>query len=94
VLPLIADIVKKEFPVFVDCGIDRGMDAFKALALGADAVSAGRIILEPLKKEGAAGVRKLITQMTEELAGALAATGSPDIRSIDPSVIWTPGRVR
>ena len=91
-LPEIAKIVRKQIPVFVDCSIDRGMDAFKALALGADAVSAGRIILDPLKKEGAEGVRKVITAMTEELAGAMAATYSRDIRSIDPSVIWTPDR--
>ena len=84
----IVKIIKKQIPVFVDCSIDRGMDAFKALALGADAVSAGRIIMGPLGAEGAEGVRKLIVTMTEELAGAMAATGSPDIRHIDPSLIW------
>ena len=94
VLPAIARIVRKRIPVFVDCGVDRGMDAFKALALGADAVSAGRIIMPPLGEEGAEGVRKLIVEMTEELAGAMAATGSPDIRHIDPSLIWAPGRER
>ncbi|MCL2093112.1 MAG: alpha-hydroxy-acid oxidizing protein [Treponema sp.] len=93
VLPSIAQIVKKQIPIFVDCSIDRGMDAFKALALGADAVSAGRIIMPPLGAEGAEGVRKLIIEMTEELAGAMVATGSKDIRSIDPSVIWRPDRL-
>ena len=92
ILPAIVKIVKKRIPVFVDCGIDRGMDAFKALALGADAVSAGRIIMGPLGTDGAEGVRKLIVQMTEELAGAMAATGSPDIRHIDPLLIWPPNR--
>jgi isopentenyl diphosphate isomerase/L-lactate dehydrogenase-like FMN-dependent dehydrogenase len=92
VLPAIVRIIHKQIPVFVDCGIDRGMDAFKALALGADAVSLGRIVMEPLKAEGAEGVRKLVEEMTAELAGALGATGSKDIRSIDPSVIWAPGR--
>jgi isopentenyl diphosphate isomerase/L-lactate dehydrogenase-like FMN-dependent dehydrogenase len=89
ILPAIVSIIRKRIPVFVDCSIDRGMDAFKALALGADAVSAGRIVMEPLKAEGAEGVRKLITEMTEELAGAMAATCSPDIRHIDPALIWT-----
>ena len=88
ILPAIVRIVKKQIPVFVDCSIDRGMDAFKALALGADAVSAGRIVMSPLGEEGAEGVRKKIVEMTEELAGAMAATGSRDIRHIDPSVIW------
>ncbi|MDR0455181.1 MAG: alpha-hydroxy-acid oxidizing protein [Treponema sp.] len=92
ILPAIARIVKKQIPVFVDCSIDRGMDAFKALALGADAVSAGRVIMPPLGAEGAEGVRKLIVEMTEELAGAMAATGCQDIRHIDPALIWSPDR--
>jgi isopentenyl diphosphate isomerase/L-lactate dehydrogenase-like FMN-dependent dehydrogenase len=90
ILPEIAKIVRKQIPIFVDCSINRGMDAFKALALGADAVSAGRIIMEPLRAEGAAGVRKTIVEMTEELAGTMATTNSPDIRHIDPSVLWLP----
>jgi isopentenyl diphosphate isomerase/L-lactate dehydrogenase-like FMN-dependent dehydrogenase len=92
ILPAIVKIVNKQIPVFVDCSIDRGMDAFKALALGADAVSAGRIIMPPLEAEGAEGVRKLIVEMTEELAGAMAATCSRDIRHIDPTLIWTAER--
>ncbi len=92
ILPAIVKLVNKQIPIFVDCGIDRGMDAFKAIALGASAVSAGRIVMGPLGKEGAEGVRKIITKMTEELAGAMAATGSPDIRHIDPDLIWPPDR--
>jgi isopentenyl diphosphate isomerase/L-lactate dehydrogenase-like FMN-dependent dehydrogenase len=46
--------------------------------------------MEPLRAEGAQGVRKTIVGMTEELAGVMAATNSPDIRHIDPSVIWLP----
>jgi len=94
VLPAIVRIVRKRIPVFVDCSINRGTDAFKALALGADAVSAGRIIMEPLRAEGAEGVRKTIAAMTEELAGIMAATNSPDIRHIDPSVLWLPNKQR
>jgi len=92
ILPSIAKIVRKRIPVFVDCSINRGMDAFKALALGADAVSAGRIIMEPLRAEGAEGVRKTIAAMTEELAGVMAATNSHDICHIDPSVLWLPNK--
>ena len=36
------------------------MDVFKALALGADAVSAGRIIMGPLQEKGAEGVKEQI----------------------------------
>jgi isopentenyl diphosphate isomerase/L-lactate dehydrogenase-like FMN-dependent dehydrogenase len=88
ILPRIAKVIDHQIPVFVDCGIISGMDVFKALALGADAVSAGRVIMEPLKKNGSEGVRDQILKMTEELAGVMARTCSRDIRSIDPTIIW------
>jgi len=87
ILPRIAKIVKRQIPVFVDCGISSGMDVFKALALGAAAVCAGRVLLEPLRENGAEGVKNQIIKMTDELKGGMAKTCSPDIRSIDPSVI-------
>lgn len=88
ILPKIAKVINHRIPIFVDCGIVSGMDVFKALALGADAVSAGRVIMEPLKKNGSEGVKDLIIRMTEELAGIMAKTCSRDLRSIDPAVIW------
>ncbi|HZK27986.1 MAG TPA: alpha-hydroxy acid oxidase [Thermoclostridium sp.] len=88
ILPKIAKVINHQIPIFVDCGIMSGMDVFKALALGADAVSAGRVIMEPLKKNGSEGVKNLIIKMTEELAGVMARTCSRDLSHIDPSVIW------
>lgn len=87
ILPRIAKVINHQIPIFVDCGIVSGMDVFKALALGADAVSAGRVIMEPLKKSGFEGVKAQIIKMTEELAGVMAKTCSKDIKNIDPSVI-------
>lgn len=89
VLPEIVKAVGGKMDVFVDCGIDRGFDAFKALALGATAVCVGRAVLDDLVREGAAGVTKRIDNMTRELAGAMARTGSPNIRQIDSSIIRT-----
>ncbi len=88
ILPKIAKLINKRIPIFVDCGVSSGMDVFKALALGADAVSVGRVIMDPLREKGAEGVKNKIREMTEELAGVMARTCSPDIRHIDPSVIW------
>jgi isopentenyl diphosphate isomerase/L-lactate dehydrogenase-like FMN-dependent dehydrogenase len=87
ILPKIVKVINHQIPVFVDCGIVSGMDAFKALALGADAVSVGRAIMEPLKINGSEGVKDQIIKMTEELAGVMARTCSVDLKSIDPSVI-------
>jgi len=87
ILPQIAKVINQQIPVFVDCGIMSGMDVFKALALGADAVSVGRAVMEPLRNNGSEGVRDKIVKMTEELAGVMARTCSRDIRNIDPTVI-------
>lgn len=89
VLPEIVAVVKGRIPVFVDCGFQTGMDAFKALALGATAISAGRVVMGPLAQEGPDGVKRVIRTMTEELAAAMARTASPDISHIDPKLLWT-----
>lgn len=89
ILPRIAKLVNKRIPIFVDCGMNRGLDAFKALALGATAVSAGRVVMEPLRNDGAQGVQRVIEGMTAELKWAMAVTCSRDITGIDPSVIRT-----
>ena len=88
ILPRIAKAIGRSMPIFVDCGIHSGIDVFKALALGAAAVCAGRALMEPLKAEGAKAVTKKIQDMTGELAGAMARTGSANIGYIDSSVIW------
>lgn len=93
ILPKIVKVIEHNIPIFVDCGVTSGMDVFKALALGADAVSAGRIIMGPLGANGSEGVRNLIVKMTEELAGTMARTCSPDIRHIDSNVIWHKGNL-
>jgi isopentenyl diphosphate isomerase/L-lactate dehydrogenase-like FMN-dependent dehydrogenase len=88
ILPKIARVINKQIPIFVDCGIYRGLDVFKALALGASAAAVGRAVMTPLKELGAEGVRKVVDNMTKELKWAMAVTCSPDIKSIDPSLLW------
>ena len=73
-------------PVFVDCGIVSGMDAYKCLALGAKAVSVGRHLM-PLLKDGAQAVSDRINEMTAELAGIMARTGVKSLDDMDPTVI-------
>lgn len=75
-----------EVPVFVDCGFESGMDVYKALALGATAVSVGRHLM-PLLKNGSAAVSERINQMNAELAGIMARTGVADLAHMDPTVI-------
>lgn len=88
VLPKILEAAAGKLDIFVDCGVESGLDVFKALALGATAVSAGRVMMGPLTESGSAGVRKKVEEMTAELAGAMARSCTHDITRIDPSIIW------
>jgi len=87
VLPEIVAAVGGKLTIFVDCDIESGMDAFKALALGADAVSVGRGIMGPLKEKGAQGVSEKLRMMTGELRAVLARTGSHGPEEIDATVL-------
>ena len=85
-LPEILSAVGHSVPVFVDCGIESGMDAYKCLALGATAVSVGRHLM-PLLKAGPEAVAARINEMTAELAGVMARTGVASLDKMDPTVI-------
>ena len=86
ILPEIVEAVNGQAKIIVDCGIECGMDVFKALALGADAVGVGRNLMEPLKA-GASGVTDRIDAINRELSTVMARTGAKTIKDIDPSVI-------
>ena len=85
-LPEILQVTRGEIPVFIDCGIESGMDVYKCLALGATAVSVGRHLM-PFLKEGADKTSDQIKEMTGELAATMARTGIRDLKSFDPTVI-------
>ena len=87
-LPKIREAVGHKLILIADGGMESGFDAFKALALGADAVTVGRPLMEPLKEKGPDGVREVIETMTGQLQVMMYRTASKDLRHIDPSVIW------
>ena len=82
----ILEVTHGEIPVFIDCGIESGMDVYKCLALGAAAVSVGRHLM-PLLKKGPDAVAARIKEMTGELAATMARTGVCNLQHFDPSVI-------
>ena len=96
VLPAIKEEVGgvEGFEIFVDCGIDSGADAFKGLALGANAVAVGRAIMPGLSEEGADGVVKYVQKMNEQLAMLMGYTGFHSISLIKPDVLWKKGGTR
>lgn len=82
----IVSVIDGQATIIVDCGIESGMDVFKCLALGADAVCVGRNLMDPLKA-GAKGVTDRIEQINNELRTVMARTGAKTVKEIDPSVI-------
>lgn len=87
ILPEIRKAVGKSLTIFLDCDVENGFDVFKALALGADAVSVGRAIMPPLRDNAAQGVCDRILQINGELRAAMNRTGAKTIAEIDPSTL-------
>lgn len=78
--------------VIADGGIADGYDAFKALALGADAVSVGRPLIAPLEQGGPGAMADTLRAFSGELRAMMVRTGTADLKHMDPSVIrYVPG---
>lgn len=86
-LPEIAGLAKGQAPVFVDCEIRTGMDAFKMLALGASGVCIGRPLMTAIQKNGSEGVRDYLLKANQNLKKAMAFTGCASLEEMDPTVI-------
>jgi isopentenyl diphosphate isomerase/L-lactate dehydrogenase-like FMN-dependent dehydrogenase len=71
----VVDGVEGRSAVLVDGGIRRGVDVATALALGADAVLAGRPCLWGLAADGEAGARGVLEMLRDELELTLALCG-------------------
>ncbi len=91
VLPAIKKEVGDGLKLFVDCSVDRGADAFKALALGADAVSVGRAMWPALQEGGEKGLTDFIEKMNGELRMCLAFTACRKPSDAEPSMLWKNG---
>lgn len=59
-----------------------GQDAFKALALGADAVLVGRLQVYALAVAGALGVAHMLQMLAEELHACMAQAGCAQLSDI------------
>ncbi|MQL71029.1 hypothetical protein Taro_003343 [Colocasia esculenta] len=81
-------------PVFLDGGVRRGTDVFKALALGASGIFIGRPVVFSLAAEGEAGVRKVLQMLREEFELTMALSGCLSLKDITRSHILTEGDVQ
>lgn len=88
--------VKGKIPVFLDGGIRRGTDVFKALALGASGVFIGRPVVYSLAAHGEAGVRKMLQMLRDEFELTMALSGCRSLKEITRGHVtapWDPPRV-
>ena len=86
-LPLIRNIVGKEFPLIFDSGIRGGSDIIRALAMGANFVMLGRPLMYGIGADGSRGLKKILNIIKEELSTALGLVGLTDVNEISSEII-------
>lgn len=87
ILPAARQAVGSRIAILVDGGIRRGTDVIKALALGADAVLAGRAVLYGVAAAGREGASRALEILRDELDRDLALLGTASISKIDPRLL-------
>ena len=87
ILPGGAPAVGDRIALLVDGGIRRGTDVIKALALGADAVFAGRAALYGVAAAGKDGAKRALDILREEIERDLGLLGVPSIAELDPRLL-------
>jgi len=71
-----------KFTLIGSGGINNGLDAAKAFALGADVVASARIILQTLDKFGVEGTVNYISKIFDEISKIMYLTGSHNLKEL------------
>jgi len=87
ILPEVVKAVNGRCEVYLDGGVSRGLDAFKALAMGAKAVLIGRAYVWGLVHSGEDGVSNVLNLLKDELAMALRLCGCVSLADIRPEMV-------
>ena len=88
VLPAIADAVKGKITIIVDGGIRSGVDVFKAIGLGADAVLIGRPVVPFIYAEGEEGFKVYMDRIVSQLRDTMNMCGTPTLADIGEDNIF------
>ena len=92
-LPEVVAAVDGRVPVIIDSGFRRGTDIFKALAMGANAVSIGRAYIWGLAAFGQPGVERVLEMLNAELSMVMSQVGARTIADIGPQHIGLKSRL-
>ena len=87
VLEEIVQAVGKDMKIFVDGGLRSGVDIFKALALGADAVLIGRPYVTAVYGGVVEGVATYTEKLTTELADTMTMCGAHNLSEISREMV-------
>ena len=90
VLEDIAAAVKGDMMILVDGGIRTGLDVFRALALGADAVLIARPYVTAVYGGGKEGVALYTEKIGKELADTMKMCGVSSLKGITKSCLFQP----
>src|SRR5262249_61507496 len=83
----IVSAVKGRMSVLVDGGVRRGVDAIKAVALGAEGVMLGRATLFGAVAGGEAGARRAIEILRDEVYRSMQLAGVRSVFEIGPRLL-------
>ncbi|CAG8692154.1 4367_t:CDS:2, partial [Ambispora leptoticha] len=92
ILPEVVDALKNagyegKLEIYLDGGVRRGTDIFKAIALGAKAVGIGRPSLFAMSAYGQPGVERLLQLLKDELEMAMRLAGAKSLADIRPEMV-------
>ena len=87
VLPEIVQAVGGRAEIIVDGGVQRGSDVLKAICLGANAVSIGKLQGWGLAAAGAAGMVRVLEILENEMISAMGLLGITSISQLDASYV-------
>ena len=87
VLREVAPVVAGRATIVVDGGFMRGADFIKAMAFGATAVAVGRMQAYALAAGGAAGVRRYLEIVEEEMQTTMAMLGVTALAGLNPDYL-------
>jgi isopentenyl diphosphate isomerase/L-lactate dehydrogenase-like FMN-dependent dehydrogenase len=82
-LPTIAQAVPG-VPLIIDSGVRRGVDLFKARALGASGAAVGRAVLYGAAVAGEAGAHRALQILVDELRLSMKLAGTASLAELTP----------
>ena len=90
-LPEIARVVGGKATIILDSGVRSGVDAARAVALGADAAFAGKAFMWSLGALGPEGPGHYINVLTEDVKATLGQTGCNTVAELRKVPVRHPG---